>query len=136
MLEVDAGKLALGFLGVIAGVWWLINWARKPVMEMSFDSVDITTMYGSQRIVERTMLKSPEGNKKLHAGMNDFYVTINGGEVRYHQLGEMGKLTPILRNSEDILFFRVQIRLSGERIVRFEQTNLSKPVAMLRWSKA
>jgi len=136
LVDVSAGNLALIFLGMVAGVWWLLSWARKPVMEMNFDSVDVTTMYGNQRVVERSKLVSPDGSKKLHAGLNDFYITITGTEVRYHKSEEVAKLSPILRNSEDVLFFRVQIKLVGERITRFEQTNLSKPVATLRWSKA
>jgi hypothetical protein len=136
MFEVDATKLALIVLGAMAAVYWLINWVSKPVMVMNFDSVDVTTLYGNQRVIENHKLTSEEGGKKLNAGLNDFYVTITDRVVRYHTPGSAALLNPILRSSEDILFFRLQIRLVGQRIVRFDQTNLSKPIASLKWSKA
>lgn len=136
MFEVDATKLALLVFGAFVGLWCLLKWLSKPVLVMNFDSVDITTMYGNQRVVENHKLTAEDGGKKLNAGLNDFYITITNGVVRYHTPGDAALLNPILRSSEEILFFRLQIRMVGQRITRFEQTNLSKPIAKLKWSKA
>lgn len=135
LIDVNAITLAGLLLGAFGLVYSLIRWVSKPIMVMSFDSVDVTTQYAEQRVVERIQLKSPDGPKKLHAGLNDFYITITEGVVRYHTMGEASTLTPILRSSEDIFLFRVQVRLVGQRITRFDQTNLSKAKASLRWRR-
>lgn len=136
MLEANAVNLALLFTAIVLFLWWLIVWVSKPVTSIKFDAVELTTLYGNQRIIESTKLQSPSGDKKLSTGLNDFFITVTEGVIRYHNHGEAGLLNPILRSSEDVLFFRLQIRVVGERIVKFEQTNLSKPNAKLLWSKA
>lgn len=136
MFEVNTLSLVLLFLTFVAFIWWLISWIMRPVTSIQFSHVELTTLYGSQRIVESSKLSSPKGDKKLHPGLNDFYITVADGELNYHNPGEAALLSPILRSSEDVLLFRLQIRVVGERIVKFEQTNLSKPNAKLLWSKA
>ncbi|QBJ02890.1 hypothetical protein MZD04_gp364 [Pseudomonas phage Psa21] len=135
MPDVSVVHLLILFGVLLLVAWGFLTWICKPVMVITFDNVEITTHYGADRIVERTELDSPCGGKSLSAGMNDFYITITEGIVRYHTPGEAALLTPILRSSEDILFFRLQIRVVGKRITRFEPTNLSKPLARLAWSK-
>lgn len=136
MFDANAVNLVLSFLFAIGMIWLLIRWVTKPVMTICFDNVETTTMYGNQRIVEHAKLQSLSGDKELNVGMNDFYVTIKDGLVRYHHHGQAGLLNPILRSSDEILFFRLQIRVVGKRIVKFDQTNLSKPNARLLWSRA
>lgn len=136
MFDVSATNLVLFFLAFIALIWWLIRWVSKPVAMIQFTGVELTTQYGSQRVIEHSRVDAEKGDKPLTPGLNDFYITVRDGVLRYHQPGEVLLLNPILRSSEEILFFRMQIRVVGERIVKFEQTNLSKPNAKLLWSKA
>jgi hypothetical protein len=136
MFDVTAINLVLLFLVIAGLIWWLIRWVAKPVAMLQFTGVELITQYGTQRVIEHSKLRSDDGDKPLVSGLNDFYITVQDGVLRYHNPGEAHLLNPILRSSEEILFFRLQIRVVGERIVKFEQTNLSKPNATLLWSKA
>ncbi|MNK81177.1 hypothetical protein D3C87_1009180 [compost metagenome] len=136
MFDVSAIQLVLLFAAFIAGIWWLIHWVTKPVAMIQFTGVELITETDSQRVIKNSRVQMESGDKPLTPGLNDFFITVREGVLRYHQPGEVLLLNPILRSSEEILFFRLQIRVVGERIVKFEQTNLSKPNAKLLWCKA
>lgn len=131
---VTGGELALLAM-VAAGVgWFLISWALRPVLLLDVSSYDLTTQYGNQRIVERVMLSKHEPIR-LRSGANEFYLVIRGGELMQYAPHDLNFMPSLLLEKDETLLFRVQVRVIGKRVVKFDATNLSKPNARLVWSK-
>lgn len=136
MLMTDINAISL--TGLAAAVMflggWLLTWARKSEVNIDFAGYDLITHYGNQRLIERVNIAIDP--VPLRPGNNHFYLVVSGGEGTVVPPSRAYLLNPILRNSEDVLFFRVQVRVVGKNVVKFDATNLSKVSARLVWSKA
>lgn len=123
---------------VIAGIlfiwfaWRMMIRITVPVSQIEFTELKTERTEGYIRLTDAKKLKSSKTHP-LYAGYNDFYVTVQNGKVKYHSRYVLDTITPIIRDSEDILFFRIQVRMAGGKVRKFTQTNLSQPNVTLQW---
>lgn len=134
MLDLSGTNLVLTFLTIISIAWLIISWALRPVIRLHFTAYELTTEYGNQRIKEQKPIREG-GVMNLRSGMNQVYLVVKNGIAYQYPPGTAYLLNPILRSSEDIVFFSVNIRVVGNRVVKFDATNLSKSNVRLVWSK-
>lgn len=134
MLNLNGVNLVLLFLAIISLAWLVISWALRPVVRLHFTSYELITEYGNQRIKEQRPI-TEGGMIDLRSGMNRVYLVVKDGIAYQYPPGTAYLLNPILRSSEDIVFFSVNIRVVGNRVVMFDATNLSKSNVRLVWSK-
>lgn len=134
MLNLNGVNLVLLFLAIISLAWLVISWALRPVVRLHFTSYELITEYGNQRIKEQKPI-TEGGMMDLRSGMNQVYLVVKNGIAYQYPPGTAYLLNPILRSSEDIVFFSVNIRVVGNRVVMFDATNLSKSNVRLVWSK-
>lgn len=134
MLDLSGTNLVLTFLTTIAIAWLIISWALRPVVKLNFSAYELITEYGNQRITEKKPIDEG-GVIDLRSGMNQVYLVVKNGIAYQYPPGTAYLLNPILRSSEDIVFFCVNIRVVGNRVVKFDATNLSKSNVRLVWNK-
>lgn len=136
MLDLPSStNLMLTFALVLAAGWWIISWLTRPVLKVDITAYDQLTEVNGQHVVNRVSVKQPSGPIPLHAGRNDFYLVVKKGELLNYPSSCSHLISPILRDSEDMLFFQVHANVVGNRLRHFNITNLSKSNVRLVWSK-
>uniref|UniRef100_A0AB39CCE7 Uncharacterized protein n=1 Tax=Pseudomonas phage RVTF4 TaxID=3236931 RepID=A0AB39CCE7_9VIRU len=125
------------FIVIMIFAFFWLAWKISVRIMVPVNTIQITGAQqefreGFVRRIERIELKTDKGHP-LYAGNNDFYVTIQKGKVKYHSRYVLDTITPIIRDAEDILFFRIQVKTVNGKVVKFNQTNLSQPNVTLQW---
>ncbi len=136
MIDLLSGtNLMLLFLIALGGGWWLISWLMRPAIKISIPAYDLVIEVDGQHSVTRTPIVQPSGPIPLRAGANDFFLVIKKGELLNYPVSCSHLISPILRDSEDMLFFRVHAFVVGDRLRHLNVTNLTKANVRLIWSK-
>lgn len=126
------------YWGLTITVFFWLAWkiTKRITIPVNFFEVTggrQTVMEGYIRRVNQLLFK-PGKAHPLFSGYNDFYVTVQKGKVKYHSRYVLDTITPIIRDTDDILFFRIQAYVSGGKVTRFTQTSLSSmPNVTLLW---
>lgn len=123
------------FIIALSGGWWFISWLMRPAIKLSIPAYDLITEADGQRAIQRIAIEQPSGPIPLRAGMNDFYLVIKKGELLNYPSSCFYLINPILRDSEEVLFFRVHALVVGDRLKQLEVTNLTKTNVRLIWCK-
>lgn len=133
MLEYITGvNLMLFFAVLLALGWGFISWLVRPVIQLNFSAYERTVETDGTRVKTRHGIE--DGLVPLRSGNNEFYVIVRNNTFRRYPLHVAHLLHPIIRDSEDVLFFKVHVRVVGNQIAKFDATNLATASVRLIWS--
>lgn len=134
MFELNALNITLLFLSACLIGWYVLSMLGKPRLTIQFPTSTETVYVGNTRTLSVVKLQDHTNGRLLRLGVNDFYITVVNNEIKYHEMCESDALNPILRSSEDMLFFRMRVKVVGQRVVDVKQTSLSKANSTLSWN--